>query len=533
MPVRDISTVSKMLFGICCLEEKESDRIHTLWSQRFTEHAAFLVDSQPGESVRMIVEKLEQKLRGQLIRNMNGQSIILALFLDLTKELEPKWLKTLWSLQTIMDNYFGTSTQLVLQFGFVGKLNLESATKQRENASVIVNELNGTKPAAVRYTLCMVAKPALADDTSTNWKAVMLFLDILRRQMNPSEILPVTDDGNQNNDIAYLRYEEYDEKEYKRLTTRRQILEQRLNNHGQQEFAQVIERYHQSIREQIEQRFLINGGAQPQHTGMVLDGARSGLLSNPVSQAKRGRNPIYNQGKDVTYSAIQATARRLEGDIDEFFSSIIKAAPEKLQMMIEQVNLGIALKKNRDEMHTLLNTVNTDRVTIPELLLNYSEGGAAQEIGAFLKAIRRKRTKENWEKYRQALVKAYDSFSDFDNEEAELRRESDDINRRLANIQQPREFCNQIVAFREPSICDFNIANGNGKIAKFILARKSELIRMLDEATVAGTAVRCFKIKETGSGIAQLDNAPLKALQAVYLDYSEQVMRDLLPDVEV
>lgn len=535
MPVNDISAVQKLLFGVCCLDGEEAQQVHTLWHQRFAEHSAFLVDAKPGDSIKAIVEKLEQEIRKQSIQNLFGRSVILTLYLDLTEKMDPEWQNSLWSLQTVLDNYFGSATQLVFQFGFVGKLNLESATVQRENASVIVNELNGTKPAAVRYTLCLVAKPALAGSTGTNWKAAMLFLDLLRRQTIPSSILPATDDGILNNDIAFLRYEEYDEKQHEKLTARHKTLDLLLHNHGQQEFAQLVERELQTLREQLAQRFIVNGGAQPQHTGMILDGAKSGVFSNPVAQAKKGKSPVYNQGKNETYSAVQATARRLREDIQEFCRPIIEKAPKRLREMMDEVNLGIALKKDRDEMHSLLNTGTNDTVRMPELLLNYSESGAAQEIGEYLEAVRLRQTAEGWKQYRQALIEAYDTITDaeFANEEAELQLEFEDVIRKLAQSQKPKDFCEQIVTYRDPAICDFKIGFGTGKNEKYVLARTNTLVATLNQAAFAGAAVRCFEIKETGGGIVQLDDAPLKALQAVYLDYSEAVMKKLLPDVEV
>jgi hypothetical protein len=54
-----------------------------------------------------------------------------------------------------------------------------------------------------------------------------------------------------------------------------------------------------------------------------------------------------------------------------------------------------------------------------------------------------------------------------------------------------------------------------------------------DRTLVGYTAVRAYGISEVGGGLQVVDDAPLKALQVVFLDYNKTAVDELLPEVEV
>ena len=163
MPVVDISTVRNTVFGVCCIEGEERDRIQKQWNSRFSAHTAFWVDAKPGDSSLVIVQKLCQEIADQGIKTMVGTPCILTVFLDLTKEMDANMQTALWQLNDRLRAALNCNVLLVLQFGYVGRLGLESVAVQRAGLDAVIS-CNKKKAAAVQHRVCLVGSPLLTVD---------------------------------------------------------------------------------------------------------------------------------------------------------------------------------------------------------------------------------------------------------------------------------------------------------------------------------------------------------------------------------
>lgn len=526
MPPIDISHIHNKVFGICCLEKEERSQVKAVWDARFAENTAFWTEATPQDSASQIVKALCQRIQEQGIFTMNGEQCILALFLDLRQSLTPEFQDELWRVSQMLRNVLNCNIFAVLEFGYVGLQGFESAELQRNNARSIV-EKNSAMPAAVQHRLCLVGKPVLVADGGNSWKAVVLYLDTLRRLINPGNLLPMTTDGKANDDIGFLRYGEYNKKEYDALVQRRDRLQALCSQGGADEVREQITKKRESIRAAIESQFQIRGMIHPQHPDMIVENS---WFDADRKAARNGRNRKYSAAQAATSAAVVLTGKRLKDDIISLFDAEVDKAQETLATILRETNAGLQLRLDKSTMSILLEDGERQISEPKKPELAYSENGCDHEINEYLVNMKAHAISVGMKKYSDALRAAYEgiSYETLQNELFEKNAELVEMNKKIGGMGTAEQFCSTYAFHSNPPECDFNPIAAAGVGVKYLLLRGNDM-RAAANTGANGAMIPVYEIKELGGGIQVLDKAPLKTIQAVFLDCTDHVLHHLLP----
>lgn len=537
MAVKNISQIQELLFGFSFLEGEEQNTVREIWNKRFSPDSAFLLENKPGKDIADIVEEIPGAMQKVGISSLNGRNVMIALFLDLTIPEQEAWLEKLWKISNVMSKYLRCSVSLVLQFGYVGELHLRPAIKQRAYAEKLV-ALNSQKSAAIQHRLVLISKLAFSANAKDNWKAPLILLDLLRRQVNPTDMLPNTSNSFQNNGIAFLRYEEYDEEKRSRLETELSVLRRALSEEGSQEFRQVLDREYTAFSRITEKMLKIDCGAQPLDPGLILYGQKASLFCNPQKKAENGTNQEFNQAVARTALAVQQTANLIKSRVSELCSKRIQFAPKRLKSLMEEARIGIKLKASRAEMEMLLQGNGFSQPNTSSLTLKYETLDAINHrIYDFLRENLKIAVDQELMSYKRALLDAYFAITDnqLEQERARLQKDYDAKVLQFSKTVTDKSFCNNILHFRhQPDACEFTVNTGNAKSQCYLLCRNDKDADMIKEAIGNGEVhTLCYQIQTNGGGIQELDTAPIKAVQIDVIDSEDEVLKQLLPDAEV
>lgn len=530
MPMKDISKIRSKLIGICCLEEKDKARVKRQWDARCSERTAFWVEAASDCSGAVIIEDICEAISKQGILSMHGESCIVALFLDLRKPMKQEIQNTLWNLSDALAKVLGCNIMLVMQFGFVGKVGLSNAGIQRECVKTIVSA-NSSRIAAIQHRLCLIGEAALSAGEGNNWKAAVVLLDALRRSGAPTDILPMTEDGLANNDIGFLRYEEYDKERYDALLHDKEKYLQLRGTGGGPALKNLVDKKRSEMIDFVDHSFSFRGSLQPQHPDMVVEDS---FLGTKRKSALKGKNKEYNKAQQETRTAVMLTGKRMSRLIEEFFARKIAAATETLEEMFRVSNAGVELRADRITMENLLRGYSKPAAAPRVPTLGYSEQGCENEINQYFMDVKACAVSKGISMYDEAIVAAYQTMWNrgFQEEQARIQERLDEITLHLNAMKPAQEFCAFIAFGGDPNESDFKPVSASGSNAKFLLFRGQKMKEIVTAAT-EGSTVALYEISETGGGLRTLDNAPLKAVQVVFLDCNDQAIEQLLPEVNL
>lgn len=516
-----IPTVYNKIFGISYLQGEEAQQLKDQWQLRMGERDAFFIEAEPGEDYKTTVTSLCHHIQGQGIMMNAHEPCILTFFVDLQERID---LEQLRKIEAGIKGVLGSNIQAVIQFGYVGKMGLEDPTGQRENACKLV-KANQEFPA-VQHRLLLVASPFLAGNGSNEWKSVCVYLDVLSRQIDPSNLLPGIGSGY----AGFLRYGEYDQETHSILVKRLNELNTILEKGDIQKFEALLKDKEMELRNMVKQNFPIHGTCQPLHPDMFLE---PGFLNRNHKKAQSGNHSGFNAAQESSETAAWMTGERLKKDIARAFEPSIANAEAILKELAEAAPLGLALREDADEMIRLLTAPADSQWEPSRVSLPFSENGYAQEINIYLEKIREHALDIQVQRFYAALQRISNTLVDeaFAKKKTVLEKERKTIQNRLGNVYPTEKFCERYGFSADLPQSQFSPVTGNGVTQKFLLCTNGLTAEVENSMTGAGTPVYYMANSEP-------DGVPLKGVQIVFLVCSEekatrQVMYQLLPEVNV
>ena len=530
MPLTDISGIKCKLFGVSFLNDEENARVRKHWNARFSAHTAFFVRGNDERQISSIAQELCAEIQKQGIYTVGGENVILAFFLDFTNPLHEDRIREMASLPGLLTHALACQMAVTLQFGFVGKLAFSDAAVQRENTQLVVAQNIDAERHGNRRQLCLVASPTLALDGGYNWKAVALFLDLMRRQSDPAALIPGTDDGKTNNDVGFLSYAEHSASQRTKLENELRHLTELLGDQGGNELRQAVAEKLVEIERSIRSKYHIDAAAFPQHPAMVVENA---FLRNNRAKAAKGEYAPYNEARNVLSSALSETARGIEAELKDYAAELQKSAADDLAEMIDQKAVGIELLEQKRVTLGYLDAPidQISQAMIPKL--QYTEAGCVAEIAKYLEDSLSHAIMLCKKSYLEALKKAYEVMADkgFSVQRDEYTCQAEQIKQRLTGMCSAEEFYSRAITGNPLVYADFHPYLPNGKRTLSVVVRGAEMLGIAKGMEGNYTATKCFSVNEKACGTPSLDDAPMKVLGIMFKDCDNENLLDLIPEV--
>lgn len=516
----NISSVQCKLIGISCLDGEERRRVMQEWDERFYEHDTLWVDAKAGQTSLSLVQTITEMASERDIEILGGQSVMMTVFLDLTRAPDEALLKEIVGVPKELAHVLGCVVPLTLEFGYLAKLAFGDRPALKANVQKVVDV--NCQDTARRKQLCLVGiSPAWKKDEDVSWKSVMVCLDLLRRSGAPAAMVPV-DGYDACHNIGFLRYGEYDEERLKALQTEKDRIERALSDDGNLAFLSELNEALRKIERDVEARYVVDGSCHPIHPKMYPDGFLEKMA------AKRGSDP-FASAKNHTLHALSVTAKRMKQTILDSYQDQIENAAGYLAQYMKKADIGIELESNRKHMEDILTPqpIGMAEPMIPSLA--YKETGYASEIDTYLKDVRRHAGAKCRFDFAKALLEAYRQIpdSEYAQRKDALRQEKTAVENKIARLMTKEQLIGKITAGDALPKTAFNITLATGCGAYWALTRDENIGLELDRAT-AGLMTSAYYIDANYGGLKQRDNAPLKALQLLQFTCSEAILENLI-----
>ena len=519
MPINNIATVHMSLLGLCFLTGDQKDILKREWDDRIDRETALWVDldtSSSYEQVRDAVLAAISERQGVIARNQ----CVMAAFLDFQQQISQELPQMLKRLQEDMDLILNRRTNAILQFGYVGIRGLSNGQAARENASLFATE-NTDRPASIQHRVCLVGSEFTRMTDENNWRAAAVMLDLLRRQHSIVDFLPTSPNGQANDDVGYLRYAEYDRVKYAALCAEEQRINLLRGKTGSQELFQLFEKKRNDLREYIRSRFDIAYKVHPLHPDLTVSGTIK------IMSARRGRYEPYNIAARETIKAVELTGKRMEQEIREIFSQHIQNAGQELQKMFEEAKVGLELKKDEAQMKTILNVTSPGVwPRLPELAYGVSD--PSRDIQTYLTNLRNCVMECCIAEYEENIRKAYLALLEngFEEEEQKLDEELAKVQNKLREIQTPEVIVRTTANGGFLPETGLTPQNVPGRQKSYVIFRGDEEMR--GEMGNLAKEIIAYEMKPFANDPESRKNKPVKAVQMMVSDNSEQVLRGLI-----
>ena len=516
----NIGIVQCKLIGISCLEDGERQRVMNEWNARFHEHQAFWIDAKQGQTAPAIAQDIADMSRSQGIAAIGGQSLVLAVFLDLTKAPNEELLREIMKIPRILNTALDCMIPLTLEFGYLAVRAFGDTTAMKDNVQKVVN-INCEDRNYRKQLFLVATSPLWQRDEDISWKSVMVCLDLLRRNSAPASMVPA-EGGNPCNNVGFLRYGEYDEERINRLAAQKARIKHELSDYGTMELSNLINMALGKIEQDVEENFPVEGNSHPIHPGMYP----VGMIA--VGKAKHGREP-FASARSSTSHALDMTGKQLTAMIQEAYQDQIANAADYLKQIMQEADIGIELERDASRMLSILD-VEPLKVSNPMLpSLNYLPTGYATEIENYLKSVRRCAAAKCRNKFAKALVEAYNQVpdSEYTQRKAALQQELQNVMNKQNMLMTKTQLINDAAMGNVLPGTAFSVIIAAGKSSFWAVCRDEKIGMELDNA-LRGSRTRGFLINATSGGLKKLDNAPLKALQLLQFDCNEASLNDLI-----
>jgi hypothetical protein len=520
MMSKNISEVKCKLIGISCLEGEVRRAAKQEWDARFYEHESFWVDVQEDNDTRTIAQTIAGMFRDRDITTMGNQSVILAMFLDMTIGLNEQLLAELLQLPNLVSRVLSCTVSISLEFGYTAEPAFGDCEALKENIRRVV-ALN-CQDSGRRKQLCLVGISPLWDEAqNVCWKSVMVCLDILRRDSSPAMLIPA--EGNDFCDnIGFLRYGEYDEKKLNSLNEKQTEIEKALDDGGAVEMRNLLSVELGKIEIEVENRYQIDGNCQPIHPNMSVEGFFARRA------ARRGGEP-FASARNSTWRAVDLTGKRLQEMIQNDYREKIENAPTILRRYLEAANVGIDLEMDKRRMGDIL---SVEPIGVSEPMtpaLDYKETGYAAEIDNYLKSIRRFTGAKMRHDFAKALLNAYREIPDsvYEARKLALQQNLASVKGKISRQMTKKQLLDLMAQGGELPGKAFRITQGTGRSIYWVLYRSPKDSEEVERA-ISGTIVSGCYIDSNYGGLKSLDNAPVKGLQMLQFKCTEECLSDVI-----
>lgn len=523
----DVTDVKCTLFGICTSEELYA-QVAQAWKERFAARTAFLVKAKADADALTVVEGILNGIEAEKMAGLGMNTCVLACFFDLTRTVSETQLHETSRIARRLEVALGCNVATTLQFGYVGRAALSDGKTIPQNikAAVAQNERD-TK----RTQLILVASPTLTTTEAAIWRRPMLLLDILRRSVTPTALLPETPDGKTNNDVGFLDYGEYNDGDYKSLQAQIEALELTTGNQGADRFERRLQAYLSEKEEKLRASYAVNAGMQPQHPDMLVP---EGGFPNKRKKAEKGSYEPYNTAQTLTANAVFQTGETLHKAVVDCLALSEQETDTLLKSLIDESKLGLGLADDKCRVKQLLTYPGRDESRPAAPVLAYTDEGAVKEIDRYLSTVMTYAIYCARKALYAKLLAAYEKIPDTYFQK-ELEREKDkllDVRSRIKEMYTATEFYQRAVFGHLNLRGELSTADPSA-ISRSYLTVCGEEFKKLAEEIEGGEVhnVESYYVDPAIGGIQAQDNAPFKILRLTLLDCSDNSLSSLFPEV--
>lgn len=517
MPVIDISNANSKLIGICCLQGNERELVKSLWTKRFSGHTAFFTEASAEDSALKITKRIYKEVEACGFHSMPGLSVIVAVFLDLREDVSESLLQALAGVPNRLSGALGCDVQMKLNFGFVGSLSEVDAQALRQKIKAVAQSDLDSRG------LYLVAEPDFGGKVETRWKAAMVYLDLLRRGASAQQIM-FTD--HPNGTVGFLRYGEYDENMLSKLQKERDELSANLSNNGSMQFSQQLTSLLTTMEMAAAGQFQVNAAMQPIHPDMTVNG----WLNR--QRASHGNYAPFNLARASTLQAVCDTGDRIVEQIGEAYQAQMGDAKTCLVELFQKANAGIGFVKDRSKVQSYLEQKMPVVQDPPMPILAYNENGYTDEISRYLAE------KLAYGQYKakktalESLLNAYNAMDDvqFIKTDKQMKDRLEIVKINLNHLPSKQNFCSLALGTGMGLESDFSaILGAPGDVTiKHLVCRKTADQSFIQNVVPGSN--HCYFIDEVYGGLGELDDAPIKAVQAALFDCTDERLEDLLDE---
>lgn len=519
MSISDISNEYCTLIGVSCVTDEEKTAIAKEWNRRFSPYRAFLVDASEEDGVERIVENICNAIAARGIASIEGNTCILAIFMDLSGEPKSRMLEALSQVPGKLNGLLHCNMAAVLQFGYAGKIGLTNGVPIRTNIQAVVAT---NETASTRTQLILVSKPALAELSYSVWLPPIVLLDILRRQQNPIAVLPYAPEGGANNDIGFLSYNEYNRRIYDNYQKQAKHLQESIGDGNKTDFTNEISRLVGEYTNSVAENHPVNGTLQPQHPDMKVP-------DNKVKKAQKGKYGPYTNAAALTEKAVENTGRMLAAEIKAEFALSADEAQRMLQEAIQKSGLGLLAAKDQSFMQLTLESAipEPERPIVPYLREYRADWTAG--IDEYLKKVQRYALYEGRKQLFKALQEAYSGIdaNHFEKRIAENRNKFSEISQKMQGLFDYDDFFDKAMTEMLPLSGTLSAVGliGASSTPYFLICGEE-----LPKAQQGYNPVTQYFINEKTGNIQELDDAPLKMIRLTLLDCTQQNLETLIKE---
>lgn len=520
MPISDISNEYCTLIGVNCVIGEEKESIGKEWNRRFSPYRAFLVEAAEEDGVEQIVGSICSAIAARGIASIEGNTCILAIFMDLTGEPKPQLLDAVSKIPTKLNGLLHCNMAAVLQFGYSGKIGLTNGAPIRTNIQAVI-ATNEAVPT--RTQLILVSKPALAELSYSVWLPQIVLLDILRRHQNPTVVLPFAPVGGANNDIGFLSYNEYNHRVFNEYQEQAKYLQESIGDGNKNRFSDEISRLVGEYANKVAEAYPVDGTLQPQHPGMKVP-------DNKVRKAQKGKYEPYTTAAMWTEGAVEKTGRTLAAEMKAQFALFDDEAGCMLQDAIKKSGLGLLAAKDRNFMLPVLTSASPEpeRPNVPSF--REYKANWTSEIDAYLKKVQKHAIYEGRMQLYKALQEAYLRINsdDFEKQINKNKNELAETKQKLNVLFDYDDFYKKAVTEMLPLRGTFSAVGLIGaKSTPYFLICGERLPNVQQQGYINMTQ---YFINEKYGNIQVLDDAPLKMIRLTLLDCTQQNLETLIKE---
>lgn len=200
-----------------------------------------------------------------------------------------------------------------------------------------------------------------------------------------------------------------------------------------------------------------------------------------------------------------------------------------LRHYLKEAGVGIELERDRKQMEDILSPAPLGTAEPPLPGLAYKESGYTSEIDSYLKGIRRYAGAKARHQFATALLKAYQNIPDkeFARRSSDLLQRLDGVKNRLNRLMTLETLTDIVAQGNELPGAAFQVTLAAGRSSYWVVSRNEKLSEMV-EKKIAGAMTVGYHIDAVHGGLKTLDNAPLKAIQFLQFQCSEELLNDLI-----
>lgn len=432
----DISTISNHLIGISFLKETDTTCVKAIWDKRFPDSEASFTRAELNESASDILKKVIAQIVGSSIGSLAGKSCVVAIFLDIQDPITSAQLDTIGQLSIMIQTALFCTVSTEVQFAYIGTNPVPKESFQGMKDCVTALSHACATNAVLLRRVCLVAQTMSAQKLSCeNWKAVSVFLDLMRRNQQ-NDIIP-TAGFNSNDDVVFLRYGEYDASRRKTLEKTLEKVRKSLGNDGESELLNLIEIDFSKLAQKAAEAVPVCAEQQTIHPDMNVDG----FLQKRA--AKKGNNKKFKTAQDAMKLAITNTKDAMDTAIAAFYKrALLPSAKEYLLELTERASVGLGLFSDRAKMKEIL--APEKGVIFPPHTpeFNYNEKGYLAEIKQYLDQAQSYIIHKSAFTTREELLKAYLGIKEeyFAKQYSERRKLLQDTENELEGIPEEDAF---------------------------------------------------------------------------------------------